>query len=395
MIKNKFSTGVLHAALAITCLLPNVSSAADHSQQLLQQLTDAPGASGFEGAVRKVLYPIWKKELTHFKVDGIGNISGVIPGKITTPNILLLSHMDEVGFVIRNITQDGFLQVEPVGGWRDQVVYAQRWQIMTSNGPIIGYSGEESGHIVPKAGQVTRADASQKLHAAREMYIDVGAHSRQEAIDKFKLRPGLPITPDARFTVLNNTGRYLAKAFDNRAGAAIVTEIIERFANTSHPNRITVASTVQEEVGLRGASVIAREYQPDVAINIEACIAGDHPFTATPSNVSYPVLGKGPCVYVYERSMLPNNQLVDWVAELAKKNKIPFQYATAPNYGQDGSMVQRSGSGVPTILIGIPVRYAHQQSGVMERSDYDATLRLVELMLKHLDAKQVKLLMPV
>jgi putative aminopeptidase FrvX len=396
MINSKFKLRLMQSACSLLCMLPAISTAAiaDHSRQLLQQLSDAPGASGFEGNVRKVLYPVWKRDLTAFKVDGVGNISGVIPGKASSPNVLLMSHMDEVGFMIRNITKDGFIQVEPIGGWRNQVAYAQRWKIMTSKGAVIGYSGEESGHIVPRSGQVTDASAATKMHMAREMYIDVGARSRKEAEEKFGLRPGLPITPDTKFTELNNSGRYLGKAFDDRAGAALLTELIEKFRHTNHPNRITVASTVQEEIGLRGAKVIAQEYKPDVAINVEACIAGDHPYMATPSTAIYPALGKGPCVYVYERTMLPNNELVEWVAALAKKNNIPFQYASAPNYGQDGSVVQQSHSGVPTILIGIPVRYAHQQSGVIERSDYDATLKLLEVILKNLDEKQVKLLMP-
>ena len=396
MTVSKFKLGMLHAGLILLGFCPGFVSADvnDHSMQLLQQLSDAHGLSGFESAVRKVLYPVWKRYLIAFRVDGVGNISGVIPGKAASPNILLMSHMDEVGFMVRSITSDGFIQVEPIGGWRHQVVYAERWKIMTKNGPIIGYSGEESGHIVPKSHQATNSERAAQLHVAREMYLDVGAHSKKEAIEKFGLRPGLPITPDSRFVELNHTGRYLGKAFDDRAGAALLTEIIEKFSQSSHPNRITVAATVQEEVGLRGAKVIAQEYQPDVAINIEACIAGDHPYTATPSTASYPALGKGPCVYVYEATMLPNNELVEWVAALAKKNKIPFQFATAPNYGQDGSVVQQSHSGVPTILIGIPVRYAHQQSGVIEGADYAATLKLLEVILKNLDSNQVKLLMP-
>ncbi len=380
------------AVLVLTPLLA-FTTPTNPSSNLLENLSNAPGAPGFEGAVRGILSPIWKTQLSAFKVDGIGNISGVIPGGNASPKILLMAHMDEVGFMVRDITKDGFVQVEPLGGWRDQVAYAQRWKIMTSHGAIIGYSGEESGHIVPQVGQATKISANE-LHAAREVYIDVGARSREEAMTKYGLRPGLPVTPDTTFVALNQSGRYLGKGLDDRLGLALVTQVIQQMKHKAHPNEISVAATVQEEIGLRGAHVIANNIKPNVAINIEACIAGDHPFTATPSSNTYPSLGKGPCVYVYERSMLPSNELVEWIAALAMKNHIQIQYATAPNYGQDGSVMQQSGEGMPVINIGIPVRYAHQQAGVFEQADYDETFKLIMAMLENLDSAQVKTLMP-
>ncbi len=388
---NRYKKYLLSCCLLAPSL---VFAGVDNTEALLQSLSNAPAASGFEGTVRAVLSPVWKKNLNAFKVDGIGNMVGVLPGNAGTPKVLLMAHMDEVGFLIRDINKDGFIQVEPLGGWRDQVAYAQRWKIMTRNGYVIGYSGEESSHIVPQAGQTANASAATSLHPAREMYIDVGAHSREEAMNKYGLRPGLPVTPDTSFSVLNGSGRYLGKGFDDRVGLALLTELIEKLHGSTHPNEVIAVATVQEEVGLRGAHVIGNSIKPNVVINVEACIAGDHPFNATPANATYPSLGKGPCVYVYERSMLPNNELVEWVSSLAMKNKISIQYATAPNYGQDGSALQQSGEGMPVIVIGVPVRYAHQQAGVIERSDYDSALKLLELMLKNLDGAQVKLMMP-
>lgn len=374
---------------------PIVLFAATDTQQLLEKLSNAHAAPGFEQSVRQVLYPVWKKDLQNFKVDGIGNVSGTLRNQSATPNVLLMSHMDEVAYLVRTITDDGYIQVEPLGGWRDQVVYAQRWLIMTNNGPVLGYSGEESGHIVPRGNQATNTKANSQLHAAREMYIDVGATSKQDAMQRLHIRPGLPITPDTQFAVLNKGSKYLGKAFDDRVGLLVLTQLIKQFSSTSHPNQLTFAATVQEEVGLRGAEVIANEFKPDVVVNVEVCIAGDHPFTATPSNASYPALGKGPCVYVYERSMIPNNKMVDWVADLARKNNIPLQFATAPNYGQDGAKLQRSGMGVPTIVIGIPLRYAHQQAGVVDQSDIANTIKLMSLMITNMTTKQVNLFKPV
>lgn len=368
---------------------------ADETTSLLQSLSNATGAPSFENPVRQIIYPIWKQHLSNVKVDNVGDVFGLLPGNINFPKILIMAHMDEVGFLVRDITKNGFIQVEPLGGWRDQVVYAQRWIIMTKKGPIIGYSGNESKHIVPNSDQATNTSAATALNSAREMTIDIGARSKEDAMTQFGVRPGLPITPDTQFTVLNNTNRYLGKGFDDRAGLALATELIKKTSNTTHSNQIAFAATVQEEVGLRGAHVIANMYKPDVVLNIEACIAGDYPLTATPSDTTYPALGKGPCLYVYERSMLPSNNLVDWIVTLASKNKIPYQFATAINYGQDGSVLQQSNEGAAVINIGIPVRYAHQQAGVIERSDYDATLKLLEVILQNLDEKQLKIVLPV
>lgn len=383
----------LLAGLMVLNVASNATAAPDPKTELIERLSNAHAAPGSEENIRNIIVPIWQKNLTNLKVDKIGNVLGLLPNGSSTPKILVMSHMDEVGFLVRNITDDGFVQVEPLGGWRNQVVYAQRWKIATKTGFVTGYSGNESGHIVPRQGQSSHT-MSEEQNTAREMVLDVGAKTRKEAEKKFGLRPGLAITPDTAFTKLNGTNRYLGKAFDDRAGVALATNLIEFFTKTTHPNNVAIAATVQEEVGLRGANVIANEYEPDVVLNIEACIAGDHPLMSTPKETVFPALGKGPCLYVYERTMVPNNKLIDWVSDVAKDHNIPFQYATAINYGQDGSVLQQSNLGAAVINIGIPVRYAHQEAGVMDRADYDNTLRLVELIVKSLDEKEVKLILP-
>lgn len=372
--------------LAVGVMLFSSASlaAADNTVTLLKNLTNASAPSGFEGPVRDIILPIWQRYITGVKVDGVGNVLGLLPGEAKTPRILLMSHMDEVGFLIRGITEDGFLEVEPLGTIPDQASYAQRWVTQTVKGRVVGYNGMESGHIVPKTGETP-------LLLSRNTHIDVGATNEADAVFRLGLRPGLAMAPDTQFEELNGSGRYLAKAIDDRAGVALVTDYLERYAAQKRPNLTAVTATVQEELGLRGARVIYNEFKPDVVINLEACIAGDHPLNLAPK-ATYPALGKGPCIYVYERSMMPNNKLVDWIAKIASENNIPFQYATAVNYGQDGSVLQGEGEGMPVVNIGIPVRYAHQQSGIMQRSDYDAALQLLNAIMKNLDEKQVKII---
>jgi putative aminopeptidase FrvX len=383
----KFIHSIQAIVISLLIGLPMLSHAAikDETALLLQQLTNAPGASGFEDPVREILIPIWKQHLSSLDVDGVGNLIGLVPGANLSPKVLLMAHMDEVGFMVRNITKEGFIEVEPLGGGQDHTTFAERWTIMTAKGPLTGYSGIESGHLVPHADQGT----GPSLLAVRDLVIDVGARSKEEAINQFGLRPGLPITPATPFVMLNGTGRYLAKAFDDRVGLAVITDVIKQIGTIKRSNQIMVAATVQEEIGLRGARVIFNSIKPDVVINIEACMAGDFPLRKTPSG-SYPSLGQGPCLYVHDKTMLPNNKLVEWIINLAEKNHIPYQFAVGLNYGQDGSALQASGRGIPVINIGIPVRYAHQQSGLMQRSDYDALVRLINVIIANLDAGQMK-----
>ncbi len=368
--------------LALSLAIPSYAFA-DDTFNFLQNLVNANGAPGFEKPVRRVLQARWQTAFNNLKIDGMGNLLADLPGTSATPKVLLMAHLDEVGFLIRDIRKDGFVEVEPVGGWRDQSVYSQRWIIQTTKGPVLGYTGIESGHMVAHAGQVTKP-ADDVMFAAREMTLDVGATSRSDAMTRLGLRPGLPITPAGSFSSLNGGTRYIGKAFDDRLGLAAITQAAEA-VHSSHPNQILLAATTQEEVGLRGAHVVYNQFKPDVVLNIEACVTGDFPRYAAPVSTTYPALGHGPCLYTIDRTMIPDNDLMEWIIKVAQANHIPYQFAAGLNYGQDGSALQMSGSGMAVINIGIPIRYAHQEAGVMDRSDYDATVKLLVALLQNLN----------
>ena len=372
----------LTSLLLAACLTLPSYACADDTFNFLQSLVNANGAPGFEKPVRRLLQARWQTAFGNLTTDGMGNLLAQLPGSSATPKVLLMAHLDEVGFLIRDIRQNGFVEVEPVGGWRDQSVYSQRWIIQTNKGPVLGYSGIESGHMVAQAGQVTKP-VNDVMFAARDMTLDVGATSRSDAIHRLGLRPGLPITPAGSFGSLNGGTRYIGKAFDDRLGLAAITQAAQAVQG-SHPNTLLLAATTQEEVGLRGAQVLYNQIKPDVVINLEACVAGDFPRHAAPASTTYPALGHGPCLYTIDRSMIANNDLMEWVIKTAQANHIPYQFAAGLNYGQDGSALQLRG-GMPVINIGIPMRYAHQEAGVMDRGDYDATVKLIIALVQHFD----------
>ena len=351
----------------------------DETEQLLAELTNAHGVSGFEGEVRNILRREWRELLPDLHTDGLGNLLGTFPSDTESPRILLMAHMDEVGFLVRYIDENGFIYFHNVGGYFAQSILTQRFSILTHSGRVVGYSGMKSGHIL-------RPTERNQMVPLEKIFIDVGASSREQAIS-MGIRPGLPIAYETTFVKLGNTGRYLAKAWDDRIGLAVITDALKEL--DQHPNKVVVAATVQEEIGLRGASVVEESLRPDIVINLEIGIASDFPLMTSPT-LSQEALGNGPGIFVYDRSMIPNNNFVEWITETASEQGIPIQFESVSGYGQDGAELQRSATGIPSINIGIPTRYGHSQSGIIDRTDYDNTVKLVRAMIKGLSTQAVQ-----
>ena len=351
----------------------------DDTERLLEELTNAHGVSGFEGEVREILRREWRELLPDLHTDGVGNLLGTLPGGPDGPRVLVMAHMDEVGFLVRHIDDDGFVYINNVGGYFAQSVLTQRLSILTATGRVVGYTGMKSGHILRPA------ERNQMVPLER-MFIDVGASSRGEVL-AMGIRPGLPVAYETAFEKLGDTGRYLAKAWDDRVGLAVITEALRELG--THPNRVQVAATVQEEIGLRGATVVEESLHPDIVINLEIGIASDFPLMTSPT-LSQEALGDGPGIFVFDRSMIPNKQFIDWIIDVAHQNAIPIQFESVSGYGEDGAELQRSARGIPAVNIGIPTRYGHSQSGIIDRADYDNTVKLVRSLIESLSEQVVQ-----
>ncbi|KTD65895.1 M42 family metallopeptidase [Legionella spiritensis] len=369
------SKGLLYRS-AVVCLgvLVSVTAQAAAQLPLLAKLTDTPAASGYEKPVRTLLETLWTSETSVNHVDGMGNLISHYKGKGGGPKLLLMAHMDETGFMVESVTPDGFIKVVPLGGIANAVIYAQRWQIAAEKSMVIGYSGMDTPHLLGEK----KTQGSPDIKA---LFLDIGAEDQDDAIKRFGMRPGLAVTPVSKFTQLSDT-RFLAKALDDRIGLAIISEVLETVKRNQPAYQLFAAATVQEELGMRGASTVYHSTHPDVVINVEIGIADDYPsLAAERKNTIF--LGKGPTVFVYDRSMIPNQALVAWVRALAEKHHIPIQLEAEPGYGEDGSKVQTSGPGVPAINIGVPVRYAHQHAGIFDKRDYNHAVRLLTLIASH------------
>ncbi|WP_115702667.1 M42 family metallopeptidase [Legionella sainthelensi] len=368
----------INAVLMGFMMMASLDVSAD--QHSLAKLTDLAGASGFEKSVRDVVKLQWQQSMSRVTVDGMGNLIGVYKENAKGPNVLLMAHMDEVGYMVESITPDGFLKIIPLGGIPASVIFAQRWTVSTPKGPILAYSGMDSTHLIEEP-------KKNKLPAVNAVFLDIGAETKEQAETQFNVRPGLQVTPASQFSPLSEN-RYLAKALDDRLGLTLIGDVLESINNQQQPNQLFTAATVQEEVGLRGASTVFNSTHPDVTINVEVGIADDYPALIAVRKGKI-ALGKGPTLFVYDRSMIPHQELLSWILDLAKKNNIQVQLESEIGYGQDGSKVQGSGSGVPSINIGVPIRYAHQQAGVFDKRDYDQAVKLISLIVTHLNQNVV------
>ena len=368
-------TAVFVACLLAVAMAP--VAAQDRTIDLLRQLADAAGPPGFEEPIRKVLVDQMKPYASGITFDGMGSIIATQGSQ--GPRIMVDAHMDELGGVVRRVTPRGLLTMQMLGGWLDQALVDQRWIIVGSKGPVRAVTGIRDVHVVPP-------EERTRVYSRDSLFLDVGAKDEAE-VAAMGIGPGDPVVPDAPFTVMNGTGNYLAKGWDDRVGCGVVVEAMRRLATLPHPNQILWTITTQEEIGLRGAHTAADVVRPELAIAIEGGITGDV-FPGRPEETQVR-LGAGPGIFLYDSSALPNRKLTALVRATAAEKQIPLQLDLVQGYGDDSAELQKSVGGVPTVNLVVPVRYTHSHNGIMNRRDFDQMVDLLVALLQKLDAATV------
>lgn len=349
--------------------------------KMFKELTEAPGAPGFEGRVRQLMADYLKPFSDELITDRLGSIVGKKVGDPAGPRVLVAGHMDEVAFMVTQITEEGFLRFQTLGGWWEQVMLAQRVKVYTRSGEaIVGVIGSKPPHILP-------AEERKKPVKKEDMFIDIGASSKEEA-ERFGVRPGDVVIPVTPFTVMKNPKLLLAKAWDNRIGCAMAIEVLKRLQAADHPNVVYAGATVQEEVGLRGGQTLANTVQPDVAFAVDVGIAGDTP--GIRPQEAQAKLGKGPQVLLYDASMIPHVGLRNLVLETAEELNIPFQYDAMAGGGTDAGRFHLQGIGVPTMVISIPTRYIHSHVSILHEDDFEHGVQLLVGVIQKLNRATVE-----
>jgi putative aminopeptidase FrvX len=351
----------------------------DTTTQLLKELTEAHGVPGYEAPVRSVVRRLMEG-LGELSQDQLGSVICHKTGVANGPRVMLAGHMDEIGFMVKLITAEGYIKFIPLGGWFDQVLLGQRVVIKTRQGDVVGVIGVKPPHMLS-------GEERNKVVERKNMYIDIGATSKEE-VEAAGVRAGDPIVPRADFVVLANGKSYLSKAFDDRVGVALMISALQELQGQAHPNEIFAAATVMEEVGLRGATTSVEAINPDVAIILESDIAGDVPGVS--KDESAVRLGQGPSVLIYDARMIPNLKLRDLVMDTAKALGISVQTSAIEGGATDGAAVHMHRTGVPTVVLAVPARHIHSHSSIMHRDDYDQAVRLLVALLKCLDASTVE-----
>jgi putative aminopeptidase FrvX len=371
---------VLAVALITVCALAGQAPQGDRIARLLAELVNAPAPSGAEGPARAIVTRELRAAGLEISNDGMGSVIGVLRGPANGPRIMLAAHMDEVGAMVRYITPQGMVKFQLVGGWLDQALVDQRWTIVTAKGPVTAISGLKSVHVTPVSdrGRVTPRE---------EVFLDVGAKSKQEA-EALGIRPGDPIAPISPLVELAS-GRFVGKALDDRVGCVMLIEALHRIEEQGikTPNTIYFVGTVQEEMGLRGAHTAVEAVQPDIGISLEAGIATDHP--GGQPDAAQEKLGGGSVIYVADSGMLVNLKLRDFLEQVGRDNHIPTQTEITSVGAEDSAELQRFGTGRPSVNLAVATRYLHSHNSMIERSDIDSTVDLLVKVLTRLDAGTV------
>lgn len=345
------------------------------TSQLFRTLTELQGASGNEHAVRKFMKEELEKYADEIVQDNLGGVFGVKNG--SGPKVMVAGHMDEVGFMVTQITKNGMIRFQTLGGWWSQVLLAQRVQIMTDNGPIIGVIGSIPPHNLTE-------EQRKKPMEIKNMMIDIGADDDVDA-KGIGIKPGQQIVPICPFTPMANSKKILAKAWDNRYGCGLSIELLKELQGETLPNQLYSGATVQEEVGLRGAQVSANMIKPDIFYALDASPAND----MVGDDKEFGQLGKGALLRIFDRSMVTHHGIRDFVLDTAESNHIPYQYFVSQG-GTDAGRVHISNEGVPSAVVGICSRYIHTHASMIHVDDYQAAKDLLVKLVKTTDENTVE-----
>lgn len=344
--------------------------------ELIKDISNADGVSGFEDDVLKVLRN-YGGELGTFTEDSLRNLYlDYKTNKGSRPVVQIDAHTDEVGFMVRAVNPNGTIHFTNLGGWVPYHIPAHKVRIRNREGKnIIGVVASKPPHFMS-------AEEREKSVEISDMVIDVGASSMEEVVQKLKIGIGAPIVPDVDFAYDEERGLMLGKAFDCRLGCAAAIAMMDGLTNEDLQVDMKAGFAVQEEVGIRGSVVTARQIKPDVAIVFEGSPADD---TFLPPHLAQTVMNKGPMLRHMDARMITNPRFLRLALDIAAEKNIPVQEAVRTGGATNGGSIHLANQGVPVIVIGLPVRYIHTHYGYAAVCDFENSVRLGMEVIKALN----------
>ncbi|MEA3345901.1 MAG: M42 family metallopeptidase [Chloroflexota bacterium] len=340
---------------------------------ILQELSEAFGVSGHESAVREIVLEAIQEDVDSYQVDALGNLIAFKRAHsqfaIRNPlKVMVSAHMDEVGIMVTHADKNGRLHFDVVGGLGARVLLAQ---------PVVLGDDGLSGVIGLKPIHLQEKEERKKLPKVSDLTIDIGVAEKEEAEKAVsKGTYGAFATP---FTELGGELRTVkGKAFDDRAGCAVLIELLK----ADYPFDLWAAFTVQEELGLRGARVAGFRVDPDVAFVLEGTVCDDLPKERDESPTTE--LGKGPAITIRDRSVVCDPRLIKHLVEVAKAEDIPYQFKQPGIGGTDAGAIHLVKEGVPSVVVSVPSRYIHSPVSLLSLVDFENTVRLMQAALSRL-----------
>lgn len=333
------------------------------SLQFLQDLVNAPSPSGFEQPAQSVVRAYLAEVADEVTTDVMGNVIAVLNPK-GSPRVMLAGHCDEIGFMVRYITDEGFIHFSPIGGVDAHLVPGQRVHIHGAKGPVLGVVGKKAIHLM-------REDERKKVLDFQQQWIDIGAPDRKRA--EARVAVGDCITFAGEFAMLDGE-MAVARGFDDKMGSFVVAEALRLVAQGKPKAALYAVSTVQEEIGLRGAATSAFSVAPDAAVAVDVGHGTDYP-DADKKLAGEVKLGKGPILH---RGANMNPVVAERLVAAAKKKEIPYQMVGVPGAsGTDAWSIQLARGGIATGLVSVALRYMHTPVEVLHLGDLEAAARLL------------------
>jgi len=346
--------------------------------QMMENFTSADGISGCEKEATRVMKHYVSKVADEITYDNLGSLIALKKGSGKGPKVMLSGHIDEIGFVVRSIEDKGFIRLAPVGGWWGHVLLSQPVLITTRSGSkYVGVIGSRPPHGLP-------ADVRSKVIEVKDLFVDLGVKNKEE-VELLGIRPGDMVSPKSEFTIMANPNYLMAKAWDNRVGALIATEVLLNLKGITHYADVYAVGTAQEEVGLRGAKTATYAVKPDLGISVDVTLANDIPGTEAGTK-----MGVGITLAVQDSSHLGHRGLLNVLTDLAKELKLDVQYDTLLAGGTDSGELHKSFEGIVTCTISIPSRYIHSHRALIHRKDYCDTVTLLTEFVKRVDWEMIE-----
>ncbi|MCI8705934.1 MAG: M42 family metallopeptidase [Lachnospiraceae bacterium] len=340
----------------------------------LERICGAPGISSFEQEIGRILEEEYTSLGFACEKDRLGSVVADKCKDQPGPKMMVAAHMDEVGFMVEEIDENGFLKVRPIGSWWSHLILGQWYTVVTKdNRQYPALMGSMATHGLP-------AEIKNKTVKMEDAYLDLGAGS-QEEVRSLGVAVGDMVSPWTHFEVMQNPKYVSCKAFDDRIGNYIMLEAAKELRGETH-TPLYLANTVQEEPGLRGARTAVEWVHPDIAFAIDTTLAGD-----TPANHNICALGKGVVLSMIDSNSIAPRKLVKYVEGICKKHHIDYQYAVFNKGGTDSGNIHKAFDGVLNMTLSIPIRYMHTNHSMIHTDDVEACIRLVCEIAKDMDAE--------